>query len=67
MDKIIALKHRLEDLLSKAELYLFGSRARGDFYPDLDVDLAIVTPDFDGRTSESATSSFERTCVRSLG
>ena len=47
MDKIIALKHRLEDLLSKVELHVFGSRARGDFYPDSDLDLAIVAPDFD--------------------
>ena len=47
MDKINALKNRLEDLLSKVELHVFGSRARGDFYPDSDLDLAIVAPDFD--------------------
>lgn len=49
MDEIQALKHRLEQLLPEVELYVFGSRARGDFYPDSDVDLAIVTPVFEGR------------------
>lgn len=49
MDKIRALKCRLEPLLSEVELYVFGSRARGDFYPDSDVDLAIVSPVFEGK------------------
>lgn len=60
MDEIHALKHRLEQLLPEVELYVFGSRARGDFYPDSDVDLAIVTPAFEGKTSWSATTSFAR-------
>jgi len=49
MDEIHALKHRLEQLLPEVELYVFGSRARGDFYPDSDVDLAILTPAFKGK------------------
>jgi predicted nucleotidyltransferase len=49
MDEIHALKHRLEQLLPEVELYVFGSRARGDFYPDSDLDLAIVTPAFEGK------------------
>jgi predicted nucleotidyltransferase len=49
MDEIRALKRRLRELLGPVELYLFGSRARGDFYPDSDYDLAIVAPAFDGK------------------
>ena len=47
MDEIYALKHRLEQVLPEVELYVFGSRARGDFYPDSDIDLAVVTPAFE--------------------
>lgn len=49
MDKLQALKQRLEPRLNPVDLYLFGSRARGDFYPDSDVDLAIITPAFEGK------------------
>ncbi len=32
--------------------YLFGSKARGDFTPDSDLDLLIVLEDLDGRVQD---------------
>jgi len=34
--------YRLEDVV------IFGSRARDDYHPDSDVDVLIVSPDFEG-------------------
>ena len=32
-------------MISPDMIYLFGSRARGDFEPDSDLDLLVVVPD----------------------
>ena len=34
--------------LELAEVIVFGSRARGDYRPESDVDVLIVSPDFEG-------------------
>jgi len=36
---------RVVALTSPERIYVFGSRARGDFEPDSDLDLLIVVPD----------------------
>jgi uncharacterized protein len=45
--------HRLVAQLDPDEIWLFGSRARGDHRPDSDIDLLVVLPD--GRPSGSYT------------
>jgi hypothetical protein len=37
--------HQLRDLYRPAQIYLFGSAARGDPGPDTDYDLMVVIPD----------------------
>jgi len=39
------LLNRLAPILNPIEVYLFGSRARGDARPDSDYDLLFVLPD----------------------
>jgi len=48
------LKKELEDLYGDRlkELYLYGSRARGEARPDSDVDIAVVLDDFDSPFTE---------------
>ncbi len=36
---------RLADAYSPVRIYLFGSKARGDYGPDSDYDLLVVVPD----------------------
>jgi len=45
--------HRLVAQLDPEEIWLFGSRARGDHRPDSDIDLLVVLPD--GLPPESYT------------
>jgi uncharacterized protein len=45
--------HRLVAQLDPDEIWLFGSRARGDHRPDSDIDLLVVLPD--GLPAESYT------------
>lgn len=47
------LRDRLVAMLKPAEIWLFGSRARGDHAPDADFDLLVVLPD--GRDSHAYT------------
>lgn len=43
---LVELKRRLAVLLGRArpEILLYGSRARGDYHRDSDVDLAVIVP-----------------------
>ncbi len=43
-----AVIDRLVEALSPHAIYLFGSRARGDFRPDSDFDLLVITRVEDG-------------------
>ena len=45
-EKLRELKEALD--LEQVQVILFGSRARGDFYPDSDWDIAIISPEFEG-------------------
>lgn len=38
---------RLRESLSVDAIWLFGSRIRGDFREDSDLDIAVVSPEFD--------------------
>jgi predicted nucleotidyltransferase len=57
MEKARNLKETLQEDLNSVEVHLFGSRARGDFYPDSDYDLAIVSPAF---TDHDAWERYDR-------
>ena len=41
-------KQRLEKEFRTTKLILFGSRARGDHLKDSDIDLAVISEDFEG-------------------
>ena len=44
------LPGRVRERLGEAEVYLFGSYARGDWLEDSDIDLVVVSPAFRGRS-----------------
>ena len=44
------IKNALEKKMKVHKIYLFGSRARGTFYPDSDYDLAVISEDFKTHT-----------------
>jgi predicted nucleotidyltransferase len=44
------LPGKLRERLGEAEVYLFGSYARGDWLEDSDIDLIVVSPAFRGRS-----------------
>ena len=44
------------------EVYLFGSRARGDYKLDSDVDLILVSRDWRGRVSERMGALYRIWC-----
>lgn len=44
--------------LTVHEAYVFGSRARGDHNEDSDVDLLVVSQDFDGQPSHVRAKEF---------
>ncbi|MEK6940754.1 MAG: nucleotidyltransferase domain-containing protein [Nanoarchaeota archaeon] len=49
MDKktlLSKIKTSLNKKLHVKKIYLFGSRARGDFYEESDYDLAVISQDF---------------------
>lgn len=47
--EVVRFVKRLKRGVSLDRVILFGSRARGDWLLDSDVDLVIVSPDFEGR------------------
>lgn len=42
--------YRLKDLATDAEVYLFGSYARGNWLEDSDVDIVVVSKGFEGES-----------------
>lgn len=46
--------------VSLDELIIFGSRARGDYRPGSDVDILMVSPDFEGVPSYRRSKLFYR-------
>jgi hypothetical protein len=48
------LKSRLQALLAdeQAQIILYGSRARGDFDPDSDIDVAVIVPGLTGELKD---------------
>lgn len=44
-EKLKILLDRIVPALNPEAVYLFGSRARGDFHEDSDYDLLVVVPD----------------------
>ena len=42
--------HRLNEVIKVEKLIVFGSRARGDFMEDSDLDLIIISEDFKGKS-----------------
>ena len=44
-ESVRAVIHRVVALTGPDMIYLFGSRARGDFEQDSDLDLLVVVPD----------------------
>ena len=43
--RLVELVRRLNEAYRPEQIYLFGSRARGDSGPDSDYDLLLVVPD----------------------
>ena len=53
------LLDRIVPALNPEAVYLFGSRARGDFHEDSDYDLLVVVPDDTPRERRSVPYAFE--------
>ena len=48
-DALARLAKRLNEKFGPAELYLFGSFAKGDWLEDSDIDIVTVSEKFEGR------------------
>ena len=48
IERIRAFLEEMSETYAIEDAYLFGSRARGDHHEDSDVDLVVVSPDFEG-------------------
>lgn len=48
LDVLRGFAKRLREALGDAEVYLFGSWARGDWLEDSDVDIVVVSRGFEG-------------------
>ncbi|WP_448207890.1 nucleotidyltransferase domain-containing protein [Azospirillum sp. sgz302134] len=53
-EKLKTLLDRIVPAMNPEAVYLFGSRARGDFHEDSDYDLLVVVPDDAPREHRSA-------------
>ena len=42
------LEHELNQEIEVYKIYIFGSMARGDYHSDSDVDIAVISEDFEG-------------------
>jgi len=58
-EKLKILLDRIVPALNPEAVYLFGSRARGDFREDSDYDLLVVVPDDTPRERRSISYAFE--------
>lgn len=57
-ENLEATAHRLD--LSFEELIVFSSRTRVDYRPESDVDIVVVSPDFDGIPAYRRPKQFYR-------
>jgi len=53
------LLDRIVPALKPEAVYLFGSRARGDFHEDSDYDLLVIVPDDAPKERRSARHAYE--------
>lgn len=56
MDKreiVKSLKETLENHIEVEKIYMFGSRARGDYNSESDYDIAVVSPDFEKKSFQA--------------
>lgn len=44
------IKNKLEEEIKVKKVYLFGSRARGTYRENSDYDVAVISPDFEGKS-----------------
>lgn len=47
------ITRRIRDVSDPEQIILFGSRARGDFRPDSDVDLLVIKDNFESTRAEA--------------
>ncbi|WP_448189056.1 nucleotidyltransferase domain-containing protein [Azospirillum sp. sgz301742] len=57
-EKLKILLDRIVPALNPEAVYLFGSRARGDFHEDSDYDLLVVVPDNAPKEHRSAVYAY---------
>jgi predicted nucleotidyltransferase len=58
-EKLQLLLDRIVPALEPEAVYLFGSRARGDFHEDSDYDLLVIVPDDAPKERRSMATAFE--------
>ncbi len=58
-EKLQRLLDRIVPALQPEAVYLFGSRARGDFDEDSDYDLLVIVPDDAPKERRSMATAFE--------
>ncbi|AWK86640.1 nucleotidyltransferase domain-containing protein [Azospirillum thermophilum] len=58
-DKLRILLDRIVPALQPEAVYLFGSRARGDFDEDSDYDLLVILPDDRAETRPAVRRAYE--------
>ncbi|PWC78214.1 nucleotidyltransferase domain-containing protein [Azospirillum sp. TSH64] len=58
-EKLQILLDRIVPALEPEAVYLFGSRARGDFDEDSDYDLLVIVPDDAPKERRSMSTAFE--------
>jgi predicted nucleotidyltransferase len=56
-EKILAAVQRIVAVANPIRIIAFGSRARGDFRPSSDLDLAVIVDQLDPRDKPPVTSS----------
>lgn len=58
-EKLKILLDRIVPAMNPEAVYLFGSRARGDFREDSDYDLLVIVPDDTPKEKRSARRGYE--------
>jgi predicted nucleotidyltransferase len=54
---------RLTRVISVERVVLFGSHARGDAHDGSDIDIAVISPEFDGRSTWERQEAIARASV----
>jgi predicted nucleotidyltransferase len=57
---LVRVVERLIEAYQPERIYLFGSKARGDFGPDSDFDLLVVVPDNAPESRQRSRLAYER-------